>query len=170
MSWADLEWPNLSPEFPEPVMTRPAPQPPDVPDDVAERVRVAERRRAAGVRLCVLVGAGLCCAAFVVYAVAARTSGAGDAAAAGGASRAPAVALALLGAGLAVAFPLAALAALWLGPTWEQRRQHWRFTRWQREYARWLGLQRMVYRESLPAERRAVLSRQLRERAQQAAP
>lgn len=166
MSWAELEWPDLSPGFPEPVVTRPAPPRPDVPPDIAERVRVAERRRAVGVKLCLLAGALLCCASFTVYAAAARSFG-GVAGAAGGA---PSVALVLLATGLATAFPLAAVAALLLGPTWGQRRQHWRLERWQREHARWLDIQRAVYVDSLPPQRRPELLRRLRECAERAAP
>ena len=158
MTWAELEWPDLSRELPEPVVTRAAPVRPDVPAEIGERVRAAERRRAVGVRVCVLVGAALCCAAFVVYAAYMRGGGGG-----GEAGGAPAVMLALLAAGLVVAFPVAALAALRLGPTWEQRRQHWRYLHWREEYGRWLGVQRSVYVDSLSREQRALLARRLGE-------
>lgn len=39
----------------------------------------------------------------------------------------PPLALVLMAVGLVVAFPLAALLALLLGPTWEQRRQHYAY-------------------------------------------
>lgn len=161
MAWAELEWPDLSPEFPEPVVTRPAPERPDVPADIAERVLVAERRRAVGVKLCVLAGAALCCSGFAVYAVGAR-SGSGGVGGMDSVGRA--LALALLAAGLVVAFPVAALAALRLGPTWEQRRQHWAYEHWRQDYARWLAVQRQVYLDSLGEERRAAFARRLRER------
>lgn len=87
----------------------PSPDPPDI----GARVRAAERRRAIGVKLCVLTGACLVAAGLATYAIASHRGAA------------PLATLILLALGLLVAFPLAALLALLLGPTWEQRQQHW---------------------------------------------
>ncbi|HEV2403917.1 MAG TPA: hypothetical protein VGR88_00610 [Ktedonobacterales bacterium] len=67
-----------------------------------------------GVKLALLAGALLVAAGIFVYL------------AAGGAAsgHAAPLALVLLGAGLVVAFPLAALLALLLGPTWAQRQRY----------------------------------------------
>lgn len=159
MAWMDLEWPDLSPAFSEPRVTRPAPERPDVPARIGEQVRAAERRRAIGVQLCVLGGVALSCAAFAVYA-----AGAHPLVRASGRNGAVVAALALLATGLLVAFPLAALLALRLGPTWEQRQQHWRYLRWRQEYDRWLATQRRVYLSALPPAQRMEFSRLLRER------
>lgn len=80
---------------------------------IGERVRAAERRRASSVTRCVLAGACLFVAGLVTYALAPHAASA----------RAPLAVLLLLGAGLTVAFPVAALLALLLGPTWRQRQQ-----------------------------------------------
>lgn len=89
----------------------------DTPPDIGARVRAAERRRATGVKLCILVGVGLVAAGLAVYALTPHSAAA------------PLAALILLGAGLIVTFPVAALLALLLGPTWRQRQQHWRSLR-----------------------------------------
>ena len=78
---------------------------------LAREIERRERRRAAGVKLAVLVGALLVVSGLLVYT------------AMGGAASGHTVplALVLMGAGLVVAFPVAALLALLLGPTWAQR-------------------------------------------------
>jgi hypothetical protein len=101
----------------------PSARPPDdIPADIAAQVERAERRRAHGVKLLVLIGALLVAAGIVVYAILRHGTG-----------RASPVVLGLLGAGFCVAFPGAALAALVLGPTWTQREQHYRSVRRERE-------------------------------------
>ncbi len=101
------------------------PQRPAVPEDIGNRVEAAERRRARGVQACIAVGACLAGAGILLY-------GRG-----GSAGRGYVAAMALLGAGLIVAFVGGAAAAWFLGPTWEQRQQHWRLLQWEREYAEW---------------------------------
>lgn len=93
-----------------------------IPPDIGERVRAAERRRARGVKLCVLAGCCLMAAGLAVYALIPHIHGT------------PAAALVLMGAGLVVAFPLAALLALLLGPTWRQRQQHWQSLHGRRDH------------------------------------
>lgn len=97
------------------------------PDDIADRVRRAERRRGVAVQACVLAGAGLFLAGLLFYAASAPARGRASVGALA------VLALGLMAAGVVVAFPLAALVALALGPTWEQRQQHWRLMRWERE-------------------------------------
>lgn len=106
------------------------PERPAAPDDIGERVEAAERRRAQGVRLCIAVGACLAGAGIFVYSRG------------GSAGRWYVVALALLGVGLIVACVGGAAAAWFLGPTWEQRQQHWLLLRWEREYAEWQARKR----------------------------
>jgi|SRR5579872_2873568 len=91
-----------------------------IPPDIDEQVRAAERRRAIGVKLCVLAGVCLLAAGLAVYALTPHYTGT------------PAIALILIGAGLVVTFPLAALLTLLLGPTWQQRQQHWQSLRHRR--------------------------------------
>jgi hypothetical protein len=154
MTWAELEWPPLGSELPVPQPTTPPPEPPlGVPLEIGREVERRERRRARGVKLLMGIGALLVGAGVVVYA-----SGQG---ARGSAS--PAV-LALLGMGLLVAFPCAALAARWLGPTWRQRQEHYQIVRWQRERGAWLARERARYVASLSADQRAELRRRMGER------
>lgn len=101
------------------------PERPLVPDDIGAQVEAAERRRAWGVRVC--IAAGACLAGVGIYLYSRG----------GSAGRLYAASLALLGMGLIVACVGGAAAAWFLGPTWEQRQQHWRVLRWQRECAEW---------------------------------
>jgi hypothetical protein len=136
MSWAELEWPELSPEFPEP---RPgaAPERPQATVDIGARVVAAERRRAWAVKGCVLVGACFVGAGLWAEATGARVLG-----------------VALMAAGLLVAFALAAYVAWVFGPTWEQRQQHWAVLRWEGERRRWRDRERERYLMALgPRER-----------------
>lgn len=144
MRWAELDWPNLSPSFPEPASTIPEPPRPHVPLDVAERVRRAEVTRGIVVPLCMLAGLLLVCAAAVLFA---RTSHA--------AGHPPLIPLALLTLGVVVAFPLPALATLLvIGPTWRQRQQHFALLRWQSDRRAWLLRERALYLAALPASDR----------------
>jgi dipeptide/tripeptide permease len=77
-----------------------------------------------GVKLALLAGALLVAAGILVYLA---TGGAAN-------GHAAPLALVLLGAGLVVAFPVAALLALLLGPTWAQRQRH-------------LGLSRRIHQQ-----------------------
>jgi len=88
---------------------------PDAPDDLSAQVARAERRRARAVRRLILLGAGLIAAGVALSAATARS-----------ASPTPPLALALMAAGFLAAAPCAALAALWLGPSWELRQRHYR--------------------------------------------
>lgn len=101
------------------------PERPAVPDDIGQQVEAAERRRARGVQLCIAVGACLAGAGILLYSRG------------GSAGQGYVAAMALLGAGLIVACVGGAAAAWFLGPTWEQRQQHWRLLRWEREYTEW---------------------------------
>ncbi|MGH2517567.1 MAG: hypothetical protein ACRDHP_18100 [Ktedonobacterales bacterium] len=91
-----------------------------IPPDIDEQVRAAERRRAIGVNLCVLAGVCLVATGLAVYAITPHHA------------VTPTFALVLIGAGLLVTFPLAAVLALLLGPTWQQRQQHWQSLRQRR--------------------------------------
>ena len=73
-----------------------------------------ERRRAVGVKLTVLVGALLLASGLTAYIL---TGGSAS-------GQTSPLALVLMAAGLLVAFPLAAILALVLGPTWPQRQRH----------------------------------------------
>lgn len=64
-----------------------------------------------------LVGSLLVLAGVVLVARAGTASG----------QATPPLALVFMAVGLLVAFPVAAVLALILGPTWEQRQQHYRF-------------------------------------------
>jgi hypothetical protein len=151
MTWAELEWPPLGPDLPEPRPTTPPPVPPaGVSQRIARVVERRERRRAWGVKLLVLAGALLVGAGVALYAAGQGAEG-----------RASPTVLALLGVGLLVAFPGAALAALWLGPTWRQRQEHYQLARWQREQRAWLARERERYLASLTAPQRAEVLRRL---------
>lgn len=152
MAWSDLDWPDLSPRFPAPVPRSTAPPCPDVPADIAERVRRAERLRGRFVPACVLAGALLFAAGLARYTtMAARTHG-----------HTPPEALALLLAGLLVATLLPALTVLLvIGPSWRQRQQHLRLLLWQRERAVWLAGERARYLATLPPPERAEVLRGL---------
>lgn len=95
-----------------------------VPPDIAQRVARRERRRARGVKAAVALGS------LLILAGVALAAGAGQAS--------PPLALALMAVGFCIAFPVAALLALVLGPTWEQRQQHYAWLRAERNWARHL--------------------------------
>lgn len=81
---------------------------------LAREIERRERRRAVGVKLTMLAGALLLGSGVAVYAL---TGGAAS-------GHASPLALVLIAAGLIVAFPIAALLALLLGPTWPQRQRY----------------------------------------------
>jgi len=151
MTWTELDWPDLSPHFPEPQPATLPPPRPEVPARVAERVHRAEVTRGIVVPLCVLAGAGLVCAGLAVY----------RGAPSGGGARAPLAALLLLLAGIVVAFAVPALATLRIGPTWEQRQQHWRLQQWELERRAWLAREQAIYIAALPSYLREPFHRAL---------
>jgi hypothetical protein len=53
-----------------------------------------------------------------------------------------------------VAFALAAVVALYVGPNWTERQQHWLVLHWERERREWLARERTRYIESLAPEQR----------------
>lgn len=108
-----------------------SPERPAVPDDIGEQVEAAERRRAWGVQMCIAVGACLAGVGIYLYSRG------------GSAGHYYVAALALLGAGLILACVGGAAVAWFLGPTWEQRQQHWQLLRWEREYAEWQARERI---------------------------
>lgn len=146
MAWADLDWPNLPPEFPEP-RPSPAPQHPDVPAGIGEQVQRAERRRGIFVPLCILTGSAVFCAGVGIYRFALGGQTAGEA------GPAPtAIAVLLMLAGLLIATLVPALVVLLvIGPSWRQRQQHLALLRYQRERREWLSRERQRYLASLPA-------------------
>lgn len=152
MSWADVDWPDLGPEFPEP---RPAPPPvqPDVPTDIAEQVRRAELRRGIFVPLCILVGSAIFCAGVGLYQAALPSRQTGET------SLDPTVvAWLLILAGVLIATLLPALVVLLIiGPSWRQRQQHLALLRYERERRAWLARERQRYLASLPDEVRKQL-------------
>ncbi|MGO8946852.1 MAG: hypothetical protein ACLQUY_04125 [Ktedonobacterales bacterium] len=141
MSWEDFEWPNLSPGFPVPEPLRQQPPKPRVPGDIEARVAHAEHRRSLLVHLCLGLGTLFFAGGLVIFT---RV----------GVAPATAVAWALLGFGLLALFPLAALVALVIGPTWQQRQEHWQLLHWQSERRRWLNGERERYLASLPPSSR----------------
>jgi hypothetical protein len=143
MSWAELDWPNLSPTYPEPrPRSAPPPRPP-VPLDIAAQVRRAERRRGVFVPICALAGAALFGVGLALY----RPSSTGFT-----------LALAVMGLGLLVAFVVPALAVLLvIGPHWRQRLQHLQLMRWERERRLWLTRERERYLVALSAPQRNAL-------------
>lgn len=144
MTWAALDWPDLTPAFPAPHPATPTPPRPDVPWDIEERVRRAEVTRGIVVPLCMLAGLLLVCAGAALFARAPHAGG-----------RPPLVTLLLLGLGVLVAFPLPALATLLvIGPTWRQRQQHFALIRWEAERRAWRERERARYLDALPVERR----------------
>jgi hypothetical protein len=149
MAWSDLDWPDLSPRFPMPVPYTPAPPRPDVPTDIAERVRHAERLRGRVVPACVFAG-------MLIFAIGlARYATPGHA-------TPEALALVLLLVGFLVATVLPALAVLLvIGPTWRQRQQHLRLLLWQRERTAWLAHERERYLATLSDSQRAMLQQAL---------
>ncbi len=150
MSWAELDWPDLSPAFPEPHPLSSRPPRPPVAEDIAAQVRRAERRRAIFVPSSALVGAALFTVGLLLYRAALVEQGSSVAA------------LAVMGAGLLVAFVVPALVVLLLiGPNWRQRTQHWQLIRWERERRRWLAFERERYIATLPLPQRAMLRRAL---------
>jgi len=52
--------------------------------------------------------------------------------------------------GLLIEFPLAALAALLVGPTWRQRQDHWRLLNWETRHQAWLTARQRGEVASLP--------------------
>src|SRR5262245_27714631 len=117
MSWTELDWPDLSPAYPEPHPHSTAPPRPPVPADIAAQVRIAERRRGVFVPGCALAGAALFGVGLSLY----HPSGRGRT-----------LALAVMGSGLVVAFVVPALTVLLvIGPHWRQRLQHLQLVRWE---------------------------------------
>jgi hypothetical protein len=149
MTWAELEWPNLSPEFPQPVISTPPPARPTVPADVAARVQHGEVRRGRAVYATVALGALLLIAAIAVsLRLPERPT----------THAVRVLALVAIGALPFVTFLAAALLALFLGPNWEQRQQHWQLQRWERAQCAWLAGQRAAYLAALsPADRARVV-------------
>jgi hypothetical protein len=84
-----------------------APPRPPISADVPARIERAEQRRGRAVKSLLLVGSLTFAAGLIPSAVG----------------------LFLLFAGLLTVFPLAALAAFLVGPTWQQRQDHWRLLR-----------------------------------------
>ncbi|HEU4784744.1 MAG TPA: hypothetical protein VFS83_15500 [Ktedonobacterales bacterium] len=144
MSWAELDWPDLSPAYPEPhPRSAPPPRPP-VPADIAAQVRTAERRRGVFVPVCALTGAALFGVGLALY----RPSDTGFT-----------PALAIMGIGLLIAFVVPALAVLLvIGPHWRQRLQHLQLMRWERERRLWLTRERERYLAAHSAPQRNALS------------
>src|SRR5258706_4415965 len=110
MTWAELDWPELPEEFPQPVISTPLPARPTVPADIAARVQRGEVRRGRAVYATVTLGALLLIAAIAVSL------------------RLPerptthalrVLALVAISALPLVTFLAAALLALFLGPNWE---------------------------------------------------
>lgn len=143
MSWADLNWPDLSPTYPEPRPCSASPPRPPVPVDIAAQVRTAERRRGVFVPVCALAGAALFGIGLALY----QPSGTG-------ATRARAI----MGVGLVVAFVVPALTVLLvIGPHWRQRLQHLQLMRWEREQRLWLAHERECYLSALSTQQRNAL-------------
>lgn len=141
MTWADLAWPDLAPDFPEPSPSEPPPPfPEDAPPRIADEVARRERNRALAVQSAVAAGAVLACGGIGAY------------------GRAPlAVTAELLGAALAVGAVGSAALALLVGPNWRQRRQHYALVAWERDRAAWLARERARYLSSLPPQQQARL-------------
>lgn len=143
MSWAELDWPDLSPMYPEPRQHSPPPLRPPVPADIAAQVRRAERWRGVFVPVCALAGAALFGAGLAIY----RPSGTGFT-----------LALAIMGIGLLVAFVVPALVVLLvIGPHWRQRIQHLQLMRWERERRLWRARERERYLAALSPPQRDAL-------------
>jgi hypothetical protein len=143
ISWAELDWPDLSPTYPEPHPRSASPPRPPVPADIAAQVRTAERRRGVFVPVCALAGATLFGIGLALY----QPSGTGV-------TRA----LAIMGIGLVVAFVVPAFAVLLvIGPHWSQRLQHLQLMRWERERRLWLARERERYLVALSASQSRIL-------------
>ena len=143
MSWAELDWPDLSPTYPEPHPLSAPPPRPLVPVDIAAQVRTAERRRGVFVPVCALAGAALFGIGLALY----QPSGMGV-------TRA----LAIMGIGLVVAFVVPAFAVLLvIGPHWSQRLQHLQLMRWERERRLWRAREREHYLSALSAPQSRIL-------------
>ncbi len=143
MSWAELDWPDLSPTYPEPrPRSAPPPRPP-VPVDIAAQVRTAEWRRGVFVPVCALAGAALFGLGLALYHPA---------------DKGFTFALAIMGLGLLVAFVVPALAVLLvIGPHWRQRLQHLELMRWERARRLWCTEERERYLAALSALQRTAL-------------
>lgn len=145
MSWAELDWPDLSPPYPEPQVRSAPPVRPPVPLDIAAQVRRAERRRGVFVPLCALVGAAVFGLGLALY----RISGTGSA-----------PALMTMGAGLLVAFVVPALVVLLvIGPCWRQRLQHLQLIQWERQREIWRTHERERYLAALSPPQREAFRR-----------
>ncbi len=154
MTWAELEWPELPEEFPQPVISTPPPARPTVPADSATRVQRGEVRRGRAVYTTVALGALLLIAAIAVsLRLPERPT-----------THALRV-LALVGIGALplVTFLTAALLALFLGPNWEQRQQHWQLQRWERARRVWLAGERAAYLAALSPALRARVEQAIRQ-------
>ena len=154
MTWAELEWPALPAEFPQPVISTPPPARPALPADIAARVQRGEVRRGRAVYATVALGALLL---IVAIAVSLRLP------------ERPAthalhvLALVAIGALPFITFLTAALLALILGPNWEQRQQHWQLQRWERTRRVWLASQRAAYLAALSPALRARVEQAIRQ-------
>ncbi len=154
MTWAELEWPALPAEFPQPVISTPPPARPALPADIAARVQRGEVRRGRAVYATVALGALLLIAAIAVsLRLPERPT-----------THALRV-LALVGIGALplVTFLTAALLALFLGPNWEQRQQHWQLQRWERARRVWLAGERAAYLAALSPALRARVEQAIRQ-------
>ncbi|SRR5260221_395053 len=154
MTWAELEWPELPEEFPQPVISTPPPAHPLVPADIAARVQRGEVRRGRAVYATIALGALLLIAAIAVSL------------------RLPerptthalrALALVAIGALPFATFLTAALLALFLGPNWEQRQQHWQLQRWERARRVWLAGERAAYLAALSPALQARVEQAIRQ-------
>jgi hypothetical protein len=145
MSWEDFEWPDLSSSFPTPQPGRRPPRRPAVPSGIGADIAHAERRRKRLVLLCLWTGMLVFAAGVLVYS----PVGEGRVSATLG--------LCLLALGLLLLFPVAALLALWLGPHWRQRQDHWSLLHWQSAHWNWLADERKRYLELLSPQAREAL-------------
>ena len=154
MTWAELEWPELPAEFPPPVISTPPPARPTVPADIAARVQRGEVRRGRAVYATVALGALLLIAAIAVSLRLPERSTT---------HALRVLALVAIGALPFVTFLTAALLALFLGPNWEQRQQHWQLQRWERARRIWLAGQRAAYLAALSPVERARVEQAIRQ-------
>jgi hypothetical protein len=145
MSWNELEWPDLSPRFPAPLVSRRPPERPAVPARIGLDIANAEKRRKHLVLLCLWTGLAIFVAGILLQSpvVGEHTS--------------TPLGLGLLALGMLVLFPVAALLALISGPFWRQRKDHWRLLHWQSTYSSWLSGEQERYLASLSPEARETL-------------